>query len=75
MSPTEIVLALANEAASAEGVDLARSAIAVNEEPAAEGRRWRVYYGPKEFSRMRGGDLSVIVDEASGQVVRVVRGQ
>jgi hypothetical protein len=66
---------LANEAASQAGIDLAASLVTVSEEYAASVRQWRVHYGPRDYIGRRGGDLIVVVDDPSGQVRQVLRGQ
>jgi hypothetical protein len=68
-------LALANEAAKSEGADPALSRITISEEPSAQGRIWRVNYGPRDYVGRRGGDIIVFVDEAAGKVQRTMRGQ
>ena len=68
-------LALANEAAVAEGTDPANSLVTITEELSSEGGRWRVHYGPRDYVGRRGGDLIVVVDERTGGVQRIIRGQ
>ncbi len=68
-------LALANEAAAAQGTEPAESLVTISEEAAGGGRVWNIHYGPRDFLRRRGGDLIVFVDERTMTVQRVVRGQ
>jgi len=68
-------LALANEAALAQGTDPANSLVTITEEPSAGGRLWRINYGPRDYIDRRGGDLIVVVDEGSQAVQRIIRGQ
>jgi hypothetical protein len=68
-------IALANETASQAGFDVASSIVSVSEEYAASARQWRVHYGPRDYIGRRGGDFIVIVDDPSGQVRQVLRGQ
>jgi hypothetical protein len=68
-------LSLANEAATAHGVEPVNSLVTISEESSAAGRLWRIHYGPRDYVGRRGVDLIVLVDEASQAVQRVVRGQ
>jgi hypothetical protein len=68
-------LALANEAALGQGTDPAASLVTIAEETSSAGRLWRVNYGPRDYIGRRGGDLMVIVDERTGAVQRIIRGQ
>ena len=68
-------LALANEAALAEGVEPANSLVTITEEPSSAGRHWRIHYGPRDYVGRRGGDLIVLVDERGEGVQRIIRGQ
>ena len=68
-------LALANEAAVAQGTQPGNSIVTITEEPADAGRVWRIHYGPRDYVNRRGGDLIVLVDEKSQAVQRVMRGQ
>ena len=68
-------LALANEAALAHGIGPADSLLTITQEPSSAGRLWRIHYGPRDYIGRRGGDLIVVVDEASQAVQRVLRGQ
>jgi hypothetical protein len=68
-------VALANEAAVAEGIVPAESLVTIFEEPASEEGGWRVHYGPRDYVGRRGGDLMVLVDERAGEVRRIIRGQ
>jgi hypothetical protein len=69
------VLAAANAVATAEGVDLATRLLTITEESPPPDRVWRVHYGPRDFVRRRGGDLFVLVQESTGQICRIFRGQ
>ena len=68
-------LAVANEAAVAEGVVPADSLVTIFEEPTDEEGDWRIHYGPRDYIGRRGGDLIVVVDECAGVVRRIIRGQ
>ena len=68
-------LALANEAALKQGTVPADSLVTITEETSSTGRLWRIHYGPRDFVGRRGGDLIVIVDERTGAVERIIRGQ
>ncbi len=69
-------LALANEAARARGMKPANSSlVTITEETSDTGRLWRIHYGPRDYIGRRGGDLTVVVDESSEAVQRIIRGQ
>jgi hypothetical protein len=68
-------LALANEAAVAKGTDPADSLVTITEEVSTTGGLWRIHYGPRDYVNRRGGDLIVLVDEHTGAVQQVIRGQ
>ena len=68
-------LALANEAALAQGTEPANSLVTIEEETSPAGRLWRIHYGPRDYVSRRGGDLIVVVDESSESVQRIIRGQ
>ena len=68
-------VAVANESAAARGMDLEHSLITIDEEAPPPERQWRIHYGPRDFKNRRGGDLTIIVDEQSGAIRRVLRGQ
>jgi hypothetical protein len=68
-------LALANEAAVTRGTDPSASLISISEESSANGRLWRINYGPRNCVSRRGGDLIVIVDDRAQSVQKVIRGQ
>ncbi len=68
-------LALANEAAIAQGTEPANSLVSITEETSPAGRLWRVHYGPRDYLGRRGGDLIVFVDERGEAVQRIIRGQ
>jgi hypothetical protein len=65
----------ANATAKAQGIDLAGSLVTITEESPPPTRLWRVHYGPRDFTRRRGGDLIVLVDDQTGAVQRSIRGQ
>lgn len=68
-------LAIANEAAVAEGVDLAQSMVTIAEDSPPPDRVWRIHYGRRDYKLRRGGDLIVLVDERAGAVKRILKGQ
>jgi hypothetical protein len=68
-------LATANEEAAKQGANLAESLVTIAEERAPQGRVWRINYGPRDYVAKRGGDLSIFVEERTGAVQRVIRGQ
>lgn len=68
-------LALANEAAIAQGTEPANSLVSITEEASPAGRLWRIHYGPRDYIGRRGGDLIVLVDECGEAVQRIIRGQ
>lgn len=68
-------MTLANETATQAGIDLATSLVTVSEEYAASARQWRIHYGPRDYINRRGGDLIVVVDDLSGKVREILRGQ
>jgi hypothetical protein len=68
-------LALANEAAAANGAVPGDSLVTIVEETTTAGRIWRISYGPRDFVGRRGGDLIVLVDKTRGVVQRIIRGQ
>jgi hypothetical protein len=68
-------VAIANEAAAAQGVALERSLVTITEQAAPSGRLWHVHYGPRDYTHRRGGDLTVVVDDEAGTVQRIIRGQ
>ena len=68
-------LSLANQAAVAQGTDLSASLVTITEEPSTAGRSWRVHYGPKDYIGRRGGDLSILIDDQTATVQRIIRGQ
>ena len=68
-------LALANEAALKQGTVPADSLVTITEETSSTGRLWRIQYGPRDYVGRRGGDLIVLVDEATEAVQRIIRGQ
>lgn len=68
-------MAIANEAAVAQGTDLTRCLVTLSEESPPPQRLWRIHYGPREYRNRRGGDFIVLVDEETGTVQRIIRGQ
>lgn len=68
-------LALANAAAATHGVAVERSLVTITQQIEPSGRLWHIHYGPCDYTHRRGGDLTVVVDEALGTVRQVVRGQ
>ena len=68
-------LSAANEAAAEQGTDVAASLVTITQELSPAGRVWRIHYGPREYINRRGGDLSILVDEQTAAVQRVIRGQ
>jgi hypothetical protein len=68
-------LAVANETAVTQGIDPGSSLVTIAEAESAQGRVWRVHYGPRDYVSRRGGDLVIVVDEQSGMVQRITRGQ
>jgi hypothetical protein len=68
-------LAVANEAAVAQGIDPTEFLVTITEETSLPERLWRIQYGPRDYRQRRGGDLMVLVDERAGTVRRILRGQ
>jgi hypothetical protein len=68
-------IAVANDAAVANGTEPADSLVSISEGSRAGGREWRIHYGPRDYVSRRGGDLIVLVDERGEAVQRVIRGQ
>ncbi len=68
-------VAVANDTAITQGLDLNQSLVTVMEELPPPHRVWRVNYGPRDYVSRRGGDLIVYVDDTTGTVQRVLRGQ
>ena len=68
-------LAVANDAATSEGIETSQSLVTISEESSPPARAWRIHYGPRNFQNQRGGDLIVIVDENAGAVQRIIHGQ
>lgn len=71
----ERTLLAANGEAARRGADVAGSLVTVSEESPPPHRVWRVHYGPRDYVNVRGGDLSVLIDEETGAIERVIRGQ
>lgn len=69
------VLAIANDAAAKQGVDLSQSLITITEESTPSENLWRVHFGPRDYKHRRGGDLIVLIDEKTGAVREMIRGQ
>ena len=68
-------LILANEAALEQGTEPADSLVTITEESSPTGRLWHIHYGPRDYIDRRGGDLTVLVEEGSEAVQRIIRGQ
>jgi myo-inositol-hexaphosphate 3-phosphohydrolase len=68
-------LAVANDAAAAQGLDLPQYLVSITEEAPPPDRLWRIHYGPRNYVNRRGGDLIVFVEERSGAVRQIIRGQ
>ena len=68
-------VAIANDTAITQGLDPDQSLVTVMEETPPPQRVWRVNYGPRDYVRRRGGDLIVYVDDTTGTVQRLLRGQ
>lgn len=68
-------LAVANEAAIAQGSDPGKSLIAITEESSPSGTVWRISYMARDYVNRRGGDLIVLVDNNTQTVQRILRGQ
>jgi hypothetical protein len=68
-------LVLANLTAATEGIDLAASLVTISQETTPDGRCWSVHYGPVDYVHQRGGDLTIVVDEAGEVIRQVLHGQ
>ena len=68
-------MAAANDRARREGVDLTASLVTAVEHARPDEVYSRFSYGPRDYIRRRGGDLSVDVGLDDAQVRRVLRGQ
>lgn len=68
------VVAVANRRARELGIDIARSELSLTRDP-HEGELWHVHYGPLDYIRHRGGDVTIDVDAATLTATNVVRGQ
>jgi hypothetical protein len=68
-------LALANEAALAQGIEPANSLVSISEDTSSPNRLWRIHYGRRDYVHRRGGDLIVFVDERGETIQRILRGQ
>lgn len=68
-------LAVANEAAIAQGTEPTKSLVTITEETSATGAVWRINYGPRDYVNRRGGDLIVFVDDKSQTIQRIMHGQ
>jgi hypothetical protein len=68
-------LAIANDTAAVKGIALDRSLVTITEEAASPHRLWQIHYGPRDFVHRRGGDLTVVVDDETGEVRSALRGQ
>ena len=69
------VLALANEAAEANGMSPAETRITISEVEVDSRPCWRVHYGPRDYLRTRGGDLLVFIERDATAVIEVLVGQ
>jgi hypothetical protein len=68
-------LVVANVAATERGRDPSESLVTISEDLGETGRIWRIQYGPRDYIARRGGDLIVLVDEKTGTIQQVLRGQ
>jgi len=68
------IVAVANRRARELGIDIARSELSLTRDP-HEGDVWHVHYGPLDYVRHRGGDVTIDVDAGSLVATRIVRGQ
>jgi hypothetical protein len=68
-------LTVANDAARERGTDPADALITISDESLPGGRVWRITYCHRDYINRRGGELIVLVDQATGQLERVLRGQ
>ena len=68
------VLATANRRARQLGCDVSQSLVTISEHFDG-GWFWRINYGPKNPTALRGGDLIVEVNAENAEVKRVLRGQ
>lgn len=71
----EWMLLAANGEATRRGADVAGSLVTVSEESPPPHLVWRVHYGPRDYVNVRGGDPSVPIDDRTGGIDRVIRGQ
>ena len=68
-------LTIANAAVIERGRDPSDSLVTITEDIAGTGRVWRIQYGPRDYIAKRGGDLIVLVDEQTGAIQQILRGQ
>lgn len=68
------ILATANKRARELDVDVLQSLITISQS-FENGARWRVNYGPKDYTGRRGGDLIIEVDAGDISIQRVLHGQ
>ena len=68
-------VASANEAALAEGIDPTASLVTISQETTPKGRCWSIHYGSHDYVHRRGGDLTIIVDEAGLTIQSILHGQ
>ena len=68
------IVAVANRRAKELGLDVVRSELSLTRDP-NEGDVWHVHYGPLDYLRHRGGDVTIDVDAVSLIATRIVRGQ
>lgn len=68
-------LAAANAAMVKQGVDPASFFVRIDEDLTLPSRTWQVHYIPRDYLTHRGGGFTVAVEEQSGKVQSVLRGQ
>jgi len=68
------ILAAANRRAREFGCDVSQSLVTISQHFDG-GWLWRINYGPKNPTILRGGDLIVDVSADNAEVKRVLRGQ
>ena len=68
------IVAVANRAARELGVDVARSELSLSRDP-LDGALWNIHYGPQDYIRRRGGDVTIVVNSQTLTALHVQRGQ
>lgn len=68
-------MAAANRCASERGIDIDGSLVTISQHLGAEGMRWRINFGPRDYVGRRGGDLLVEIDPRDSRVTHVLLGQ